>query len=255
MNEKILHLRSSTGLYGAEHVILNLARELNALGCNNHVACFHNVHRPHLELLEHARAANVSALTVDCRGAVDRQAVESIRRIIQREDVDVIHCHDYKTRVFGYWAAKGLRVGRVATNHLWTRSTFRSRVYEGVDGLFYNGFHKVVAVSELIEHECRQFILNKHKLIYIPNGIDPTLFSIPDRDEARRATRAQLGLHEDDLVIGNFARLSAEKDQALLLRAFGKVNGTIKTEISQSAVRRRWASGTRLEDIGCRSRR
>jgi glycosyltransferase involved in cell wall biosynthesis len=223
MNEKILHLRSSTGLYGAEQVILNLARELNSLGCINHVGCFNNTHNPHLELLENARAANVSALTVDCRGAVDRHAVESIRRIIEREDIDVIHCHDCKTRVFGWWAAKGLKVRKVATNHLWTHGTFRNRIYEGIDGLIYNGFDKVVAVSELIEHECRRFILDKHKLTYIPNGIDPTSFSVPNRDEAWRARRAQLGLHEDDLVIGNFARLSGEKDQATLLRAFGKL--------------------------------
>ncbi len=38
----ILHLRSSGGFYGAEQVILNLARELDTLGCTNHIICFNN---------------------------------------------------------------------------------------------------------------------------------------------------------------------------------------------------------------------
>ena len=61
MNEKILHLRSSGGLYGAEQVILNLVRELNTLGCANHIVCFNNSQNPHLELMEEAKKTNLSA--------------------------------------------------------------------------------------------------------------------------------------------------------------------------------------------------
>ena len=39
-------------------------------------------------------------------------------------------------------------------------------------GCCINGFDKVVAVSELIEKECRPFMLRKDKLTCIPNGID-----------------------------------------------------------------------------------
>ena len=102
MNEKILHLRSSGGLYGAEQVILNLARELNTLGCTNHIVCFNNITQdPHLELVDEARRANLSAFAVDCRGALDRQTVKGIREIIRSKDIDVIHCHDYKACAFG----------------------------------------------------------------------------------------------------------------------------------------------------------
>ena len=104
----------------------------------------------------------------------------------------------------------------------------KSRVYETIDGMLLNGFDKVVAVSELIERECRPFLLRKDKLICIPNGIDPRLFTFDDREEARRATRAQLGFKETDLVIGNIARLSIEKDQAMLLRAFKMLIGLSK---------------------------
>src|ERR1700687_3171744 len=100
MNERILHLRSSGGLYGAEQVILNLGRELNTLGCTNHIVCFNNTTQdPHLELVEEAKRTHLSAFAVDCRGRFDRHTVKSIRDIIRSKDIDVIHCHDYKSRL------------------------------------------------------------------------------------------------------------------------------------------------------------
>ena len=225
MNEHILHLRSSGGLYGAEQVILNLASELNSLGCTNDIVCFNNINNPHLELIEEARKANLSALAVDCRGLLDRQTVRNIREIIMSRKVDVIHCHDYKACVFGLMAAARLTLQRVATNHLWTRGNLKLRVYEAIEALLYNGFDRVVAVSEIIEQECRPFIWNKDKLTFIPNGINTRRFALANREEARRSTRAQLGLKETDLVVGNIARLSIEKDQSMLLQAFKILTG------------------------------
>jgi len=225
MNEKILHLRSSGGFYGAEQVILNLARELNALGCTNHVVCFNNTQNPHLELVEQATKAHLSAFAIDCRGIIDRRTINDIREIIRSEDIDVIHGHDYKTRFFGLCAANGLKVKKIATNHGWPRPSLRGRVYETIDGVLFNGFDKVVAVSEFTEKECRPFVFKKDKLICIHNGIDPRAFTLENREERRRSTRAQLGLKDSDLVIGNVGRLSIEKDQATMLRAFKILTG------------------------------
>jgi glycosyltransferase involved in cell wall biosynthesis len=228
MDTTILHLRSSAGFYGAEQVILNLARELVQLGCTTHIVCINNTRNPHLELLEEAKKANLSAFAVECRGFYDRRTVENIREIITSKGVDVIHCHDYKTCLLGLVAASGLNVGKVATNHLWTRSNLKLRVYATIEGLLYNRFDKVVAVSDDIEKECRSFLLRKDKLTTIPNGIDLRRFALANRTQDRRSTRAQLGLAEHDVVIGNIARLSIEKEQAVLLRAFKMLSGLSK---------------------------
>lgn len=215
----VLHLRSSGGFYGAEQVILNLARELNRLGCTNHVVCLNNTYNPHLELIEVATHAGVSAFAIDCRGLFDRVTIGRIREIVRTMNIDVVHCHDYKTRFFGLCALRGSRARKIATNHLWPKASLKGRLYETLDGLLLNGFDKVVAVSALIEDECRPFMLNERKLACIPNGIDPTPFVLQNREERRRGTRDELGLDANDLVIGNIARLSVEKDQATLLRA------------------------------------
>jgi hypothetical protein len=50
-------------------------------------------------------------------------------------------------------AATGLTVKKVATNLLWPRASLTGRVYETIDGILFNGFDKVVAVSELVKKE------------------------------------------------------------------------------------------------------
>ncbi len=196
------------------------------MGCSNHIVCIINPKHPHRELVEEARTTDLSAFAVDCRGLIDLQTINSIRAIIRRCDIDVIHCHDYKSCVFGLSAARGLDVKRVITNHLWTRSNLRLRLYYILEGLLYNCFDKVVAVSEAIEEECRAFILRKDRLMFIPNGIDLRRFAFLEGEEERRSARVELGLQECDLVIGNIARLSIEKDQASLLRAFKILTGS-----------------------------
>ena len=53
----------------------------------------------------------------------------------------------------GLWVAcgDGLKIKKLATNHLWTHGNLKIRVYEAIDGILFNGFDKVVAVSEAIE--------------------------------------------------------------------------------------------------------
>ena len=194
MNEKILHLRSSLGLYGAEQVILNLARELNALGCTNHIVCFNNTQNPHLELVEEATKINLSAFAVDCHGLFDRQTVRSIREFIRNKDINVVHCHDYKACVFGLSAAKGQKAKLVATNHLWTHVHLRLLAYQAIEGLLYNCFDRVVAVSEGIEQECRPFILRKGKFTCISNGIDLRRFALDNQGRGSKINARTTGV-------------------------------------------------------------
>src|SRR5207253_11302132 len=73
-------------------------RSSDLMGCSNHILCFNNSRDPHLELVEQAKTTNVSASAVDCRGLFDTRTVKTIRRIIKSQGIDVVHCHDYKTR-------------------------------------------------------------------------------------------------------------------------------------------------------------
>src|SRR2546425_5532176 len=72
---KILQLISSAGHYGAENMLLNLAKSLERLGCTCVLGVFENLHRPNTEIAEHAQQLGLQPSPILCRAPVIRKAV------------------------------------------------------------------------------------------------------------------------------------------------------------------------------------
>jgi len=213
---KILHLRSSGGFYGAERVILGLVQQLNGLGCENHVVCIKNSKNPHVELIDKAAEAGIMAGSVECKGVFDRRTVKDIKAYILDHGIQILHCHDYKATVFGLLASRGLRLKRIATNHLWDKINFKLWVYERMEGVLYNFFDRVVCVSDPIAKTVRPFVLNKKKVQVIPNGIDVKNFSVE--------RKAQSVEEKPDFMIGIVGRLVPQKGHRVFINVMKKLH-------------------------------
>ena len=70
--------------------------------------------------------------------------------------------------------------------------------------------------------ETRCFLWDKKKVEVIYNGIDVGSFSKKQGADLKKL-KIGLGFKEDDLLIGNIARFSPEKDQTTLLYAFASI--------------------------------
>jgi len=217
---KIFHLRSSGGFYGAEAVILNAARELNRMGCDNHICCINNLKNPHAELADEALRAGINASSVDSISLLDWEAVKEIRETLMTGGFDIMHCHDYKASIYGLLASHKMNLRRVVTNHGWTQINLKLRFYEAVEGFSYNIFDQIVAVSDKVKKKIRPFILHRSKIEVIENGIRFEDFYAMDQKETGTRKRALLGISEHDCVIGVVGRLSFEKGHEYLLKAF-----------------------------------
>lgn len=214
---KILHLRSSGGLYGAEGVILALATELADRKIENRVLCLRNLKNPHVELIDEARKRGLDAFFVDCNGLLDHKTISSLRRQIIDDGFDIIHCHDYKSDIYGLLASAGLKVKRITTNHLWTGDTLSLRVYEFVDGMISNFFDRVIAVSPRIQDEASRFCFNKKKVSLIPNGIHTDQFQPVSID--RPGLCSTFGVAANDVLIGMIGRLTPQKGHRYMFDA------------------------------------
>jgi hypothetical protein len=113
---RVLHLRSSAGLYGAEQVLLTLLPALPALGIEVVLGCLRNPYQPRLELHERALALGIDSRLVACDGRFDSGTVGAIRRLAEDLDADAVHVHDYKS-VFHARLANRPRRPLVATLH------------------------------------------------------------------------------------------------------------------------------------------
>lgn len=212
----VLHLISSGGMYGAEAVILTLAREMQRNGERHVLGVFHNSANPNLELHEIASQSGVESRTLLCNGRADASTVSAIRMLVKELDADVVHTHGYKADIYGYLAMRGRGVPLVSTCH--GDPALVGRVYGVLDRFCLKRFSAVAAVSAFTREKLLRAGLRASKLALIHNGIQWEPFAA-----AARARGADVRADEASLVVGFAGRLSHEKGIDLLIEVIRDV--------------------------------
>jgi glycosyltransferase involved in cell wall biosynthesis len=214
---KVLHIISSGGMYGAEAVILNLARTLRDGPHECVLGVFSNSINPNLQLHEIALKEGFESHLIACKGKVDRAAIAKIRELVTRTGADVVHTHGYKADIYVYLALRGLGVPLVSTCHTWYDTDFFLSIYGMADRFVLRKYARVVAVSDEVKQRLLKAGVGEEKIRMVRNGLDLRPF-----DEAlashRKDTRP-----ERALVVGLVGRLAWEKGVDVFLRAAAKV--------------------------------
>jgi glycosyltransferase involved in cell wall biosynthesis len=213
---RVLHLISSSGYFGADNMLIQLAKGLKGSAVSPVVGVFRNVHNPHVEIAEVARSYDIPVEVFPCGGKVDLETIFKIRRFLSRQGIDIIHAHGYKSNLYALGSAFGTRVGRIATCHNWLGDDVKMKSYARLDKFFLKRFDRVVAVSDTIREELVSADIPSRKLVTIYNGIDLKRFQC---QEDAKGTRKALGIRDGFKVVGTVGRLSEEKGHTHLLRA------------------------------------
>jgi len=214
----ILHLRSSAGMFGAEKVILNLAKTSNITGVKNYIACISNSNNPQTELVKQAMQEGFEAINI-CADS-NYGLFNKLVLVLKENKIKVIHTHGYKEDIIGLFAAKKIGIKIVSTVHGWTAHTFKVRIYEWLDKIILRFFDKIVVVSELLEIELKRAGILRSKIALIHNGIDLNEYSqVTGREEVMK----EFNIDKSYRILGTIGRLSEEKGQRYFLEAFAKV--------------------------------
>jgi glycosyltransferase involved in cell wall biosynthesis len=151
-----------------------------------------------------------------------RRTLREGRRFVQllrAERIDVVHCHDMYSNVFGSVAGRLAGVGAVVVSRRWS-NTLPDPALRTANGIAYRVGHRVLANSEAVATSLQQDEgVAARRIVVVPNFVEPGAFE-PPAPEAIAAARAALGVHPGESVIGIVARLARVKDHATLLRAF-----------------------------------
>lgn len=143
----------------------------------------------------------------------DAAAVPALLRLLRRLDLDVLHTHNPKTGVLGRFLGRAARIPVVVnTQHgLWLRpddGLTRRAFVLGVEGaaalishyeLFQNGEDRAA-----LRH-----VVSDTRARVVGNGIDLSRFRF-DRP-GRRRVRAELGVSDQQVLVGGVGRRVAEK--------------------------------------------
>jgi glycosyltransferase involved in cell wall biosynthesis len=213
----ILSLISSEGYYGAENMLVALARNLSLLGCRSIVGVFCDSRFHHTEVGEQARRQGLVVEIVECNGRWDWNTVAEIRKLLVKHNVDVLHPHGYKSDLYSWAATWPNRVALLATSHNWPSKLVTMRAYATLDRLILRRFDKVIAVSEVVSDILRRSGVAPDQVSTIPNGVDIERFN-----GARSTLRNEIASRDHSLV-GFVGRLVPDKGGELLLHAARRV--------------------------------
>jgi len=145
-----------------------------------------------------------------------------LARIIKEHNVDIIHCHAHKPTVYGTIAAMfaGTPVVMAHVHGLGRTGNLRRKL---TNFLLFKKIDRLIPVAEAVKEDVLKsnWFLSAEKLSVLENSIDYKRFA--EASISKEDAKQMLGLPADALVFGTVARLSPNKGQIYLIKAFEKV--------------------------------
>ncbi len=223
---RVLHLISSSGMYGAEAVIMQLCAGMSSAQYGTGLlSVFSHAGQPVPELHTIATGAGVDSDLLMCQGQLDLGVPQALRERVEQSAVDVVHAHGYKADIYAHLAFRGrkTRPALVSTCHTWYDNDIAVRLYGMADRWVLRSFDKVVAVSAEVQRRLLKAGVAPHNLHLIRNGI--ALISPMER--------GRLGLpeaHGPTVRIGLVGRLAPEKGVDVFLQAVAHLPSSLNLE-------------------------
>lgn len=209
---RVLHLVTSDAFAGTERHVLNLTRELRALGCAAELACPPSAVR----LRSEATAAGVTLHpSRNCR---PRAWLGAVARGVAVDAPNVIHAHDGKAAIVATALSKLMDGMLIRTQHFSRPASLERGGLRGSASLrFHRSLNRkldgYIAVSQHVADGARERCeTGTAKLVVIPPGIDlPTEMVVGQARTARREMSHP--------VVAFVGRLEPERRLDVLLRA------------------------------------
>lgn len=214
---KIVHLRDSSGLFGAERAILTLARHIDNQKFEFSLLCLKGEGQKVESLADAARNLGIHTQTVDATGRFDIRAILEIRKYIKNSDVKIIHSHDFKSNLYALLATLNTKIKRVNTAHGSTKESVLKRLYLYInDKIVCLFFDAVIVVSERLYGQLTNNCKYKDKFQVIQNGMDLVA-------EENDSADIPLELPTEKKIFAVVGRIFPDKGHRYFLEAFSRL--------------------------------
>ena len=225
-NMKILQVAYKSSVSGGEKVLFDLATSLKERG--------HEVIAVSPEagqLPDELGKEGIRTEVIPFHKTYDLRAARRLARFIKREKNEVLHSHSMLTSIISRIAGRWARVPvSVSTEHLTMElarggrsreigERLKARYYRALGNYTSRYNQRVIAVSRAVRDDLIEQGIPARRITVIQNGIP-----LPQIDPAAgKRIRRELGIKEEETVIGAVGRLSPQKDYPTMLRAFSEV--------------------------------
>lgn len=213
---RILHLTYDMGVGGTEQVITQLVQNLDPSFYENCIGCTDG----QVGLLgENLKKEGIEFHVFNRKPGLDTKLIVEIRAALKRNQIDIIHCHQYSPYIYGVLAAVFTSVKVVFTEH----GRFHPDSYSWKRRLV-NPFlgwvtHSIVAISkataEALAHY-EWFSTRSIQVVY--NGIQSA------ESDGGIDHRPEMGISQDEVVFGTIARFDTIKNLPMMIEGFREAN-------------------------------
>ncbi len=219
----VCHLISSTGLYGAESVILNLMQGMKDDETFNCIlGCLEDSDNKNCDLFRRAKELGLEAYQIPLKDGFNPGNIFILRSFLKEHKVDIVHSHGYKPTVLSYLTSKFVKVKQLTTCHLWTSGDRKHRLYEALEAWVIKRHKVSIAVSARIKDEMIARDIPEEIIKVIPNGINIDEYQDVNEEKIEEL-RKEFNISNGTIVIGNLARLTEQKGHKYLIEAARKV--------------------------------
>lgn len=210
----VVHLCAPAHVGGLERVVQGLATEQRAQGHTVRVLAVVEpgaVVEPFAAPME---AAGVEVRVLWVPGRAYLREVREVRAVLRDWAPDVLHTHGYRSDLLHGWGARRAGIATVSTLHGSSRMGGISHVFEWIQERALGRFDAVVAVSAPLVDALAARGVSRERIHMVPNAWTP-----PEGPLARGASRGELGVDGEPLVIGWVGRLIPVKGVDVFIEA------------------------------------
>lgn len=213
-----MHIRDSSGIFGAERVVLTIAKNIDRDRFDLKLLCLKRADGRSDKLIGQARDLGINVKTVDLNGRFNLDAIGKIRTILVENKIHLLHSHDFKCDFYSFLASIGTGIRRITTAHGSTRDSFLKKCYLFCDEqIIYRGFDRIIAVSEDLRRVFNKKGIPDSKISVIQNGLDFELL------KNGKSSDAPLDIPSEKTVFAVIGRLYPDKGHKYFLNAIRNV--------------------------------
>ena len=194
---------------GLEKIVCDLMLNLKKNKINVVICCYDKIGDFVGKLIKE----NIKVRFLPRKQGIDLFYPFKLASLIKKQNIRIIHAHNATAWFYATWASILSGIPIVYTEHDRSFPTpLRLKYFH-----YFFGKHAaaVIAVSKAVKENLKKYEHIKNvKVIY--NGIDPDLFK-PASVKEKVLKKKQLGLNENDFVLGNVGRMDYWKNQRILI--------------------------------------
>jgi glycosyltransferase involved in cell wall biosynthesis len=175
------------------------------------------------EFVAAARELELEVDVIPERGRFDRSVIAVLRNIVAQRSPDVIVTHQVKSHFLMNVSRLWQKYPWVAFNHGYTTTDRKMLLYNQLDRWSLPKADRVVTVCDAFKQKLVKMGVSRERIHVQHNSIRP---EPAVKVEEMRALQRRLGMKEGTRMILAVGRLSKEKAQIVLLRAFKNLSET-----------------------------